>query len=191
MQKTESKLILYLLLNPANIGKTYRIISDEAGVSLGSVQSNIAILMEKGFVVESALGRLLRKRERLLDYWARGYAEDIKKKLFIGRFRFLTPSVKENWQEINLGSDAFWGGEPAAFLLDGYLKPERWDVYVEENADCLIKTRRMVSDPEGNIFVYKKFWNTEGVPPVVVYADLLSIDDDRCREAAMRIKEDL
>ena len=191
MKKTESKLILYLLLNPANIGKTYRVISDEAGVSLGSVQSNIAILMEKGFVVETALGRLLRKRERLLDYWTRGYAEDIKKKLFIGRFRFLSPSVKENWQEIKLGTDAFWGGEPAAFLKDEYLKPERWDVYVEENADCLIKTGRMIPDPEGNIFVYKKFWNSGSISPIVVYADLLSIDDDRCREASMRIKEEL
>ncbi|MBR0532375.1 MAG: hypothetical protein IJJ96_07185, partial [Bacteroidales bacterium] len=55
----------------------------------------------------------------------------------------------------------------------------------------LIKTARMIPDPEGDIFVYKKFWSTEGVPAVVVYADLLSIDDDRCREAAMRIKEGL
>ena len=96
--------------------------------------------------------------------------------------------MREHWADILLPSQAWWGGEPAAFLRDGYLRPQKWDVYVEESADCLIATGRMIPDPEGEIYVYRKFWTGEDIPIIVVYADLLSTGDDRCTEAAGRIK---
>ena len=191
MTKAEMILFLYLIDDKENTDKPLRKIAAETGLSLGSVQGIMAELSRQGFIVRVRGKKMLRKRSTLIDRWAGGYAEENKSKQFIARFRFLSPAIKENWREIQLGSNAYWGGEPAVFLLDGYLRPGRWDVYVEEKADCLIKTARMIPDPEGDIFVYKKFWGMEGVPAVVVYADLLSIDDDRCREAAMRIKEGL
>ena len=80
-----------------------------------------------------------------------------------------------------------WGGEPAAALLDDYLQPERWDVYVSDNANALVATGRMIPKADGEIYVYRKFWDEAGTPPVVVYADLLAMGNDRCREAAERI----
>ena len=46
----------------------------------------------------------------------------------------------------------------------------------------------MIPDPEGEIYVYRKFWTGEDIPIIVVNADLLSTGDDRCTEAAGRIK---
>ena len=112
----------------------------------------------------------------------------MKPKLFIGRFTFISASVREQWQRLQLPDTLCWGGEPAAAIQDAYLQPERWDIYTAENADALIATGRMIPDPQGEIFVYKRFWQTEGMPPLLVYADLLSTEDDRCREAAERIK---
>lgn len=188
MRKSEMRLVLFLLQDKTNISKTYRQMAKEAELSLGSVQGGMSDLAEQGFVVETSKGRILRKRAFLIDRWAREYSEGRKKKQLICRFRFLAESVKEHWADIRLPAQARWGGEPAAFLIDGYLRPQKWDIYVEESADCLIATGRMIPDPEGVIHVYRKFWTEEDVPKLVIYADLLSTGDDRCVEAADRIK---
>ena len=188
MQKSEMKLFLYLIQDKENANKPFREIAEETGMSLGSVQNKMAELTAQGFLVETGGKRVLRKRERLLEKWADGYAGSNKRKLLLMRFRFLSRAIRERWESIRLGDDASWGGEPAAFLADGFLQPENWDIYVRENANSLIATGRMIPDPEGEIFVYKQFWKGSGVPLAVVYADLLSTDDDRCKEAAERIK---
>ena len=92
------------------------------------------------------------------------------------------------WRVIVLPDTLSWSGEPAAALLDKYLAPQRWDIYTTDTANPLISTGRMIPDPQGNIFVYRKFWKEQDTPLLIIYADLLATQDDRCREAAERIK---
>lgn len=188
MQKAELQIIFHLLQDKECANKTIREIAAIAGVSVGSVHSTLAALTERGFLIDNGRARLVRKRATLIDRWALSYAETLKQKLLISRFTFLSPVVKNNWQDIILPPSCTWGGEPAAALQDGYLLPERWDIYVEENANALIATGRMIPNPQGEIFVYKRFWHAEKTPLLVVYADLLATEDDRCIEAAERIK---
>ena len=188
MQKTEAQIIFYLLQDKVNVGKTFREIATAAGVSVGAVHNTLTDLAHRGYIVDDGKTRLLRKRQSLIDHWVRGYAETQKSKLFISRFTFLSPAIREQWQSIRLPETLNWSGEPAAALQDGYLRPERWDIYTADNADALIATGRMIPAPQGEIFVYKRFWKTECTPLLVVYADLLATEDDRCREAAERIK---
>ena len=189
MQKTEIQIIFYLLQNKGNAGKTIREIATATGVSLGSVHSTLADLTNRGYVVENGKSRLLRKRQSLIDRWTQGYNDTLKPKLFISRFTFLSPEVREQWQSIQLPKTRSWGGEPTAALMDGYLPPERWDIYTADNANALIATGRMIPAPQGEIYVYKRFWQTDGTPLLVMYADLMATEDDRCREAAERIKQ--
>lgn len=188
MQKAEAQIIFHLLQNKGNVDKTIREIAAASGVSIGSVHSTLADLAGRGYIVEDGKKRLLRKRMSLIDRWAQAYADTLKAKLFIGQFIFLSAAVKERWQQIVLPETLSWGGEPAAMLMDGYLQPERWDIYTADKADALIATGRMIPAPQGDIYVYRRFWQGNGTPPLVVYADLLATEDDRCREAAARIK---
>ena len=188
MQKTEAQIIFYLLQRKENVGKTIREIATATGVSVGSVHNTLTDLTNRGYLVADGKNRLLRKRQSLIDRWVRDYADLLKPKSLIGRFTFLSSTVREQWQKIRLPKTLSWGGEPAAFLQDGYLQPERWDIYTADSADALIATGRMMPAPQGEIFVYKRFWQNEGMPLLVVYADLLATEDDRCREAAERIK---
>lgn len=188
MQKAEAQIIFHLLQNKGNVDKTIREIAAASGVSVGSVHSTLADLAGRGYIVEDCRKRLLRKRMSLIDRWAQAYADTLKAKLFIGQFIFLSAAVKERWQQIVLPETLSWGGEPAAMLMDGYLQPERWDIYTADKADALIATGRMIPAPQGDIYVYRRFWQGNGTPPLVVYADLLATEDDRCREAAARIK---
>jgi hypothetical protein len=142
-------------------------------------------------VVEDGKSRLLRKRQSLIDRWTQGYNDTLKPKLFISRFTFLSPAVRAQWQSIQLPKTLSWGGEPAAALTDGYLRPERWDIYTADNANALIATGRMIPAPQGEIYVYKRFWQTDDTPLLVMYADLMATEDDRCRETAERLKHTL
>lgn len=183
------KLLFYLLEDKENVNKPLRIISEDTGMSLGSVQTKYHELAEAGYIVDTSRGKALRKRQQLFECWARGYADGLRQKYLICRFRFLAPSVREQWKDIHLPQGICWGGEPAASLLTEYIRPGKWTVYVPDKADALISTGRMVPDENGEIYVYKKFWLSEGVPPMVVYADLLAMNEDRCTETADRIKE--
>ena len=188
MNNTELKIVFHLLQNKRNAGKTFRQIAAETGTSVGSVHSTMADLTERGYLIDNGMTRVLRKRSSLIDRWAMFYGENMKGKLFLCRFKFLTPEVADQWQNIVLSDTLSWSGEPAAALLDGYLTPHRWDIYTSDNANSLISTRRMIPDPQGDIFVYQKFWKEQDTPPLIIYADLLATQDDRCREAAERIK---
>lgn len=189
IQRAEFQIIFRLLQDKAKVNSNYRQLAAEAATSIGSVHNTMQSLMEKGYIVEDGKKRLLRKRTSLLDRWARAYADGLKERFFIARFTFLTPQVKECWRNICLPENVSWGGEPAAALLDNYLRPERWDVYTADNANALITTGRMIPKADGEIYVYRRFWDEAGTPPVVVYADLMAVDNDRCREAAERIRE--
>lgn len=188
MQKSELKLVFYLLQNKHNVAKNFRQMAEETGMSLGSVQAKMQELTDKGYIAPSDKGRVLRKRAQLVDWWTHGYAESFKEKQLLMRFGFLTPAIRIAWKEIALPQCAQWSGEPAANIIDGHISPERWDVYVEDNANALIATGRMIPNPQGEIYVYRKFWKGDEIPTLVIYADLLSTGDDRCKEAAERIK---
>jgi len=188
MQKAEVQIVYYLLNDKEFAGKTIREMADVAGVSVGSAYNVMASLLERGYLVADGKTRRLRKRAELIDRWAQAYGETFKPKRLLSRFAFLSPAVKDKWQEIQLPPTCAWGGEPAAALQDGYLQPERWEIYVADNANALIATSRMIPSPQGEIYVYKRFWQTEETPLLVVYADLLTSGDDRCREVAERLK---
>ncbi len=188
MQKSELKLVFYLLRDKHNVAKNYRQIAEETEMSLGSIQAKMQELTNKGYIAPSDKGRVLRKRSQLIDWWARGYAESLKAKQLLMRFGFLTPAIRMAWKEIALPRGTQWSGEPAAHIMDGYISPERWEVYVEENANALIATGRMIPNPQGEIYVYRKFWKGDEIPALIIYADLLATGDDRCKEAAERIK---
>ena len=188
MQKSELTLVYYLLQDKHNTAKNFRQIAEETEMSLGSVQAKMQELTEKGYIALSDKGRVLRKRSQLIDWWARGYAESLKDKQLLMRFEFLTPTIRMAWKEITLPSCAQWSGEPATHRLGNYLSPERWDIYVENNANALISTGRMIPNAQGDIYVYRKFWKGDGMPTLVIYADLLATGDDRCKEVAERIK---
>lgn len=188
MQKTELLVVYYLLQEKSNASKSIRQIALEAGVSVGSVHSTMKNLAEQGYLVDNGRTLVLRKRSVLIDRWAHSYAETLKPRMLLFRFSFIAPHMKEHWQEIALPKEASWGGEPAAAILGNYIQPARWDVYTSQNANMLIATGRMIPNPSGEIFVYKRFWQQQDTPLLIIYADLLANEDDRCREVAELIK---
>lgn len=188
MQKAEFQIIFELLHHKEALSIPYRQLAERTGTSIGSVHNTLQHLDEGGFLVASGSSKIMRRRSALLDRWAQAYADGLKKRRLLCRFAFLSAQVQQQWRSITLPDGFDWGGEPAAALADNYLEPQRWDIYAPSNANALIATRRMIPHPDGKIYVYQKFWQQPETPLLVVYADLWATNDDRCLEAANRIK---
>jgi hypothetical protein len=94
------------------------------------------------------------------------------------------------------------GGEVAAAILTGHLKPATYTLYLgaqagPETIPALVKEHRLRADPRGNVEILDAFWNVEIetarpdiVPPVLVYADLMATLDPRNLALAKRVRDE-
>jgi hypothetical protein len=187
------KVVFTLLNNPGMENETYRHMAKAANVALGTVDRVIHELKTMNFIV--AMGkrsRILTDKEKLLRRWVEAYPEQLRPKLIQKRFK----TDNQNWYKTVKIKDfgAFWGGEVAAAKLTGYLKPERYIIYADQNLGKLIFKYKLRVDPHGEIEVLKPFWNFNFyladsgiVPPLLVYADLIATGDPRNIDAAEMI----
>ncbi len=193
-KETGLKVIFYFLLNDANIGKPYRVISKATGASLGAIKNVIEELYGSRFAFVTDKGRILKDKKQLLESWQMHYNQTMKPKLLVKEMDFIDGYTRKHWDQIKLPEGMYWGGEGAAFLLDHYLVPETFDIYTDEPTVKLLMTRKVKLQKNGPIKVYQKFWNGisgDGIAPrILVYADLMGSGNSRCIEAAQRLMKD-
>lgn len=192
--KAGLKAIFYFLMNEDAINKTYREIAKEAGIALGNINNIIKGLLDEGFAIRLTDKKYkLTNKNKLLERWLLGYEERLKPALHIGNFRFVKQDDFLKWKNLELlKNDTFWGGEAAANVITNYLNPEILTLYTTEAKADLMKKYKLIPDPAGNVKAYQKFWilnygNTNAVPPLLAYTDLMNTGDSRCIETANMI----
>lgn len=165
-----------------------------AGVALGTVGPVIQDLEARGYLrFRKGLGPKLVDPERMIEEWVTHYPVALRPKLKPRRFQAEAERLK---QMDPVPAKAYWGGEPAAEKLTGYLKPAQFTIYAREPVTKLVAAARMRADATGNVEILNIFWNFEAdpefpgvVPPLLAYADLLATHDGRNTEAARMIYE--
>ena len=191
---TGLKLILALLNDQPLLNANYRDIADVTDVALGTITNVFKDLEQLGFLQTIGDHRRFCNFDELVRKWADAYIEKTRGKLVIGRY---TGEFAEQWPDIDLQQlGAWWGGEPAAARMTGYLRPETTTIYVKPPAGRVQAKLGLRKNPNGNVELLKAFWPpnanvTQGdcAPVIVVYADLLAIGDDRTIETARMLYE--
>lgn len=189
------KLIFLFLCKPETLNITYRQMAELANIALGSVGSTIKALEDKHYLLDKGkFGRNIINADKLIQYWAAAYADRLRPKLLIEKYK----SSVANWWKRKQSSSAelYFGGEVAAEHLTRYLKPEKITLYVKGNINKTIVQNKLLKDPDGDVEVLTKFWNFDinsnpYVPDLLVYADLLSTGDPRNNEVAGLIYESI
>jgi hypothetical protein len=191
--KTGLKMLFNILIKHEIINWPYREIASFTGISLGNVPNVMNGLKELFFLKKMDENHfILDQKDVLLQKWVSAYEERVKPSLFIGKFRMRN----NDYRAINLNRGlAYWSGEPAADILTSYIQPEEFILYTAENRSEIINNYELLPSENGNVLVYKKFWNNEldsdnTVPPLLIYADLINKNDRRCTQAAERIKNE-
>jgi hypothetical protein len=181
------QLLFTLLCNPKWADLPYRELAKLAGVAHGTVGWVIAELPKMGFLAGRKGNRRLQDVERLVQQWVEGYARTLKPKLLLGRFE----PTRETWvaKDAVKPGKVLVGGEWAAAELTGYLKPQTATFYLKEDLKDFVINNRLRKDPDGTVECLKRFWNFEYpwdhpgfAPPLLIYADLLTIGDNRTIE---------
>lgn len=194
--KTGLKLVFHILMNENLINDPYRQIAETTKVATGTIKFVINGLLEEGFLIKNNTGYKLTNVVELEDRWATAYGERLKPTLAMGRFRFLNPNDFIHWRELPFDNNKiWWGGEPAGALYTNFLKPGELTIYTTEKRNDLINKYKLIPDPEGNVVIFQKFWQTKDddhgnkVPPFLAYADLILTNNNRCIDIATDIYE--
>lgn len=195
--KTGLKVIFHFLLDEELINKPYREIANRTEAALGNINYIVNGLKEMGYLLMITRHRyVFNNKKDLFNKWITAYAEKLRPTLKVGTFKFLKEDDFRNWKNLPLRCEkTWWGGEPAADLLTHYLQPAELTLYTIESRKELIKNYRLIPDENGNVTVFKKFWNYNDVndnitPPLLIYADLMQTRDRRCIETATKIYEE-
>lgn len=192
--------LLFALISESSLAQaTYRDLAAAAGVSLGALTQALSDLQHHGYLSITGRTRQLLASRRLLDDWALMYARTLRPKYLL---RTLTGAATSTWEAWSLENDAaLWGGEPAAQLRVGFLRPEVLTIYAPKLPSRLIIDQGLKAAAPGAtdrlVEIRQIFWGTallEGrsaraVPAALVYADLLATGDARCIETAQKLYE--
>ncbi len=188
------KIAYLLLCKPELTDKPYRDLAMFTNVALGTVNITMAELIQKGYVLDMGKrGKQLLKRKALFERWVTAYSDYLKPKLLLGRFR-----GEGDWWENALLDPAIaqWGGEVAAAKLTRYLKPDTVTLYADKNRLTeLIVANKLKKDPNGTVEVLERFWpqdifgEGETVNPILIYANLVALGEQRTMETARLIYE--
>ncbi len=152
------RVVFALLCQQKLAGEPFRNIGKIANVALGTVAWVLGDLEALGHLVEMGKrGRRLVNKQRLLERWAEAYPNQLRPKLVLGRYAAPDPGW---WRQTRMGDfRACWGGEPAAALLTGHLKPEVATVYIRDPAGKFLAANRLRTDPRGDVELLKVFWD--------------------------------
>lgn len=191
--KTGLKVLFHLFLNKELINEPQREIARRSGVALGNIPQVINGLLETGHLVRMDKNSYAyTDRKALLERWMVAYEDTLKPGLALGRYRWAAKGAQNaaSWKQMPLDYEhTQWGGEAAGELLTQYLRAEELTLYTSESRKALMSIYRLIPDEQGPIQVFRRFWEPDGaaqptVPPLLVYADLMNIQDKRCQETA-------
>jgi len=191
-QEAGIKLLFQFLIDPAKTQLPYRDLAEIANISLGSVGMIMQELIDINFILKTKQTKKLKNTKDLLNRWITAYHDVLRPRLLKKQMRFINQDYYNRWKDINLdkiNGTVWWGGEPAANLLTGYLLPGTFTIYTDQNWQHF-KEIELVPDENGKVEVLEMFWKKEaynGVPPVLIYADLMSSGSDRNIETAKLI----
>ena len=97
--------------------------------------------------------------------------------------------AREDWKNLPLLPGDNWGSEAAAEILTDYLNAEDLTLYTKYSRAEIMKHWKLLPAKNGSLHVYRKFWdvgdsNTDLTPHLITFADLVTMHDPRCSEAA-------
>lgn len=171
------KLIFAIFNKPSLLHATYREISKEVNIALGSVGPVMDDLYASGYVLDDGRRRLVNKK-RLFERWVDGYLEKLRPKQLLSCYT----SQDENWwkQADPVVFGGVWGGDVVVAKSTPFMVPETVGLYFfsDEKISDFSNHYGLKEDNEGEICLYKTFWSTRlggenGISPMIMYADIV------------------
>jgi len=195
------QVMFALATQPGLVNESYRKIADASDVALSTVNQVVDDLIDRGLLATRRNGvRLIPDWPKYVQEWVSIYPSRLRAKLKSHRFASTSPDW---WQTFDFAQfHARLGGEAAADLLTGALRPAQVTIYSQVVPEPkFLLMARLRPDPTGDVEVVQAFWpedRSQGWPldagqplvhPFLIYADLIASGDSRNLETAKLINE--
>ena len=198
------QVLFAYLADPTLLDAPIRTVAEHAGASRQPVSDVRQRLLGDAFIFKTRGGYRWseRRKDDALRLWLNGYETTVRPSLLFATYRTrsdpdqLEHEIVASFPALGI-SESRWGGTTAGFRLFRYYRGPRTTVQVHAMPAELPTKLRALPDPHGNLVVMDAFgtitWqpNNETVHPLVVYSELLRSGDERARDAAEGIFDQL
>lgn len=204
-----------VLASPTLLAGPVRALATAVGVGKSVTALTLSRLEEAGILGRSRNGLILLRRSELIERWLVGYQTVLRPRLLMGRYRSATTDTSELEQMIEAlaanvegmhaqadGSSGdgarlwAWGGAAGGYRLTRHFRGEATVLHTPEDPFAWIAPARIIPALDGNLIVLR----TNGalayegavantMHPWWIYAELMTNDGDREREAAAELRE--
>lgn len=193
------QVLFALLARPELTTAPIRSLAEAAGVGKTTAAELLQRLKDEGLILRDKGGRRIARPTVLMDRWLAGYADKLRPRLLVGRYRAALSDALalEKHVEGTLGNrlNWAWGGAAAGYRLTRHYRGETTTLHVATHPATMQRQLNLLPARDGPIVVL-------GVPgplglegpaphvahPLLVYTELLVEGDERAREAAEEIR---
>lgn len=193
------QVLFALLARPELARAPIRSLARAAGVGKTAAADLVTRLREEGLLLRGKSGHHVVRPEVLMDRWVAGYADKLRPRLLLGRYRSADrePRVFESSVEATLGEsrDWAWGGATAAYRLTRHYQSATTTLHAGGPATRMPRELRLLPSKNGPVVIL----GTPGplalegpaphvAHPLLVYSELVLEGNDRALEAAAEIR---
>jgi hypothetical protein len=192
------QVLFALLARPELVTAPIRSLAEAAGVRKTAAADLLQRLTEEGFVLRDKAGRRIVRADALVDRWATGYADKLRPRLLVGRYRAAgnDPLAFETHASIMLEAMKWaWGGATAAFKLTRHYRSSTTTIHVASPPATLQRQLGLLTANDGPIVLLDvpgplglQSSHPHVAHPLLVYAELLAEGNERALEAAGEIR---
>ena len=193
------QVLFALLARPELVTAPIRSLAEAAGVRKTAAADLLRRLKDEGFILRDKAGRRVARPQALMDRWVAGYADKLRPRLLVGRYRAAAkePFAFENHVEATLGDHPnwAWGGATAGYRLTQHYRSSTTTLHVAGPSTTMPRQLDLLPAKDGPVVVL-------GLPgplglegpaphvahPLLVYTELLVEGDERALEAAAEIR---
>ncbi len=174
------KLIFAIFNEPEILQCSYREISKQVNIALGSIGPVIDDLYASGYIFDDGQRKLVNKK-RLFERWVDGYLEKLRPGQMLACYR----CDNSDWwkQAVPADFEGLFGGEVSIAKSTPFMVPETISLYFFSQAkqQDFARYYGLQEDIEGDICIYRSFWSVpainaiagEPLSPMIMYADIV------------------
>jgi hypothetical protein len=199
------QLLFQFVTNPESVAWPVRRLESAAGISKSKAAQARKELVAEGLLQRTGKEYQLGPKNLLSDRLTSGYADVLRPKLLLGRFRFAERNtdmfLKRLSDSTSRGIRYALTGGPAADLLQHFYHGPEIPMFIEPFSRKLVSQElRILPDRSGPVILLRAFgevafWQQRDhhmlAPPWLIYAELLNSDDPRAHEAAKELQQSL
>jgi len=200
--ETGLKLLFGILQHPDFINLSYREMADAVNISAASVTILLKEMLASKYLHEgNNKKRIVDNKLELLQRWAVAYNEILKPKIKIGEYTTKASNLLKTYKQIMPQKwEGLWSGEAAANKYTNYLSPGKLSMFVTgKDKKWMSELKLLPVEENGTLEVFNFFWNRnhiifndiirlpDAVPPLLIYAELITSNDGRNIETAQKI----